>query len=131
MTSPDELNRLRQSMEESLDRLERLMLAFTGVVVIGLVIEYYPSLSEFLQTHDWRTLLKSVGGLFVTIGVAGELFVSFKAHRVERQLRVVNSVIDRDAKEALRMADERIARASKQAADADRTLNLLRNIRVR
>lgn len=104
---------LRDALERSIDLLGRWMIAFTAVVVIGLLIEWSQPTFSLFRVHD-------LGGLVVTIGVAGELFVEYIAHRKELTLRGANARIERTDKSLLKAADERIAMLEKETADARR-----------
>ena len=64
---------------------------------------------EFARTRDWRILLKAVGGILVTLGVAGELFIEFWAHRKEGRLKIINSEIEAESESKLKFAEVRIA----------------------
>ena len=47
------------------------------MVVVGLIVEFAEDLRELIteRPFKWRLLRTMVGGLLITIGVAGELFV--------------------------------------------------------
>jgi hypothetical protein len=115
----DELDRLKKATEDSIDSLGLWMIGFTGLVVVGLAIEYNQPFITFLRTHDLRVLLGSTGGLLVTIGVAGELFIDYLAHRKEQQLRIINADIDAVAAIRLKAADERIAEYAARVKEAE------------
>jgi len=88
------LERVSKALEKSLDLWGLLLLGATAVVVFGLVIEYWHDAKEFWTIVHWpmaafpldkfKTLL---GGILVTLGVAGELLFTYKASRVETDLR--------------------------------------------
>jgi hypothetical protein len=90
----------------------------TAVVVLGLVIEYLPSIARFLPTdmfivvHAHAEILGELGGLFVIVGVAGELLLGSMSSRVETDLR---QETDRTISEA----NERAANAEKAAAESN------------
>lgn len=119
MISSEQLERLKVRAEASIDSLGKWMISFTAVVVIGLAIEYNHSFVLFVRTYDWNILRESLGGLLVTVGVAGELFIEFRAHRRETLLRNINAEIEHEAEERLKAADERIADAQRHANEAN------------
>jgi hypothetical protein len=88
------LESISKALEESLDFWGLMLLLATALVVIGLVIEYWHDVQEFwvrltwpMASFPWDKFTALVGGILVTIGVAGELFVTYKASRVETKLR--------------------------------------------
>jgi len=95
------------------------MIGFTAVVVSGLFIELYRPVMDFIRTCNAWELLNSIGMAVVTLGVGGELFIDFKAHRKQARLREMNAAIDADATKNLKSADERIAQSQKDAAEAN------------
>jgi hypothetical protein len=102
-------------LEKSLDSLESWLLVATLLVVVGLVLEYWHDIPEALAKlrngWDTKSVLVIVGGILITMGVAGELAVQFFASRKETKLRRAN--------------DEMIGILNKQAADAkERTKQL-------
>jgi hypothetical protein len=89
-----ELERISKALEKSLDFWGLLLLAATAFVVIGLVVEYWHDVKEFwiivhwpMAAFPWDKFKTLIGGILVTIGVAGELFVTYRASRVETDLR--------------------------------------------
>jgi multidrug efflux pump subunit AcrA (membrane-fusion protein) len=88
------LESISKALEKSLDFWGLLLLLSTAVVVFGLVVEYWHDVEEFwliahwpMAAFPWDKFKTLVGGILVTIGVAGELIVTYKASRVETQLR--------------------------------------------
>jgi len=121
MTS-DERSREKTSLEGSIDSLGRWMIFFTGMVAVGLVIEYRAPFVLFYKTHDLRVFLASIGGLLVTAGVAGEWLIEFRAHRKEKTLRTLNEEIEADSETRLKSADERIAELNLERAKIEEKL---------
>jgi len=56
---------------------------FTALVVIGLILEYRKDVIELFRSFEWPKLGSVIGGILVTVGVAGELFVGFLASNIE------------------------------------------------
>jgi hypothetical protein len=81
---------LRKSLENGMDDLHVWLLWWTGLVVVGLVLEYgfefgkHRIAPKFSRRLSW---LYPLGGILVTLGVAGELYVEFRASSVETNLR--------------------------------------------
>src|SRR5438093_12777019 len=77
-----------KALEKSLDSLGAWLLVWTALVVVGLIVEFAEDLRELIteRPFKWRLLRTMVGGLLITIGVAGELFVKFIASNVETEL---------------------------------------------
>jgi hypothetical protein len=88
------LESISKALEKSLDFWGLMLLFATALVVIGLVVEYWHDVQEFwmrltwpMASFPWDKFTALAGGILVTIGVAGELLVTYKASRVETQLR--------------------------------------------
>jgi hypothetical protein len=86
------LQKTTSALETSLDSIEFWLFLSTLAVVIGLVIEYWFPLRELLRAFrerpfPWKLLLEMVGGILVTVGVAGELGFQSRASKVETTLR--------------------------------------------
>ena len=96
-----------KALEKSLDSLGVWLLVWTALVVVGLIVEFAEDLRELIteRPFKWRLLRTMVGGLLITIGVAGELFVQFRASKVETELRTNSHEIE--------------AQLNKQAAEAN------------
>jgi hypothetical protein len=98
-----------------------MLLAATCLVVIGLVFEYWPETIDFIEevrrpaaAFPRKRFGEMVGAILVTLGVAGELWFTFQASRVETSLRDNNHQI-----EALLTKDAGDAKTSAgNAADA-------------
>lgn len=90
-----------KALEESLDFWGLMLLLSTAIVVIGLVVEYWDEVKHFwvlvrwpMARFPWTNLKGLIGGILVTIGVAGELLVSYEASRVEGDLRNIRHQIE-------------------------------------
>ncbi len=106
-----DLERVISKAELSLDSLSFLLKLTTALVVVGLAIEYFPLIRKMLRHwRDKEVILELLGGIIVTLAIAGELAVQFKASRVETRLREANHRYV-----ALLSAEE--AEAKKQAAE--------------
>ncbi len=88
------LESISKALEKSLDFWGLVLLLATALVVIGLVVEYWHDAKEFwiivrwpMAAFPWDKFKTLVGGILVTIGVALELISTYKASRVETQLR--------------------------------------------
>jgi len=104
----DDLDQMRENLENEIDRWDARGIGFTWPVAFGLLLELYAAFNLQL-THDWNTLIDRIGLVLVTAGVAGELAAGSKAHSAERKLRAVNAEVEREAEANLKAADERIA----------------------
>jgi hypothetical protein len=105
-----------RSLEKSLDSLSVWLTVWTALVVLGLGVELADDLRKVVKerTIKWtKHLLVIGGGLLITIGVAGELFVQFKASKVETILRADSHQVE--------------ALLNKQAADANKEAEEVRN----
>ena len=85
------------TLEASLDSLEVWLLFMTALVVIGLVLEYWYEIPEAIdqlrKAWSWKPILVIVGGILITVGVAGELVVQRLASRKETDLRKANDAV--------------------------------------
>jgi hypothetical protein len=118
---PSALESVSRSLESSLDFWGLMLLVATLLVVIGLVVEYWHEVGELwehvrwpMAAFPWDKVVALSGGILVTIGVFGELFVTYKASRVETKLRENNHKIE----ESLNIS------AAEAAKAADRARNL-------
>jgi hypothetical protein len=116
--NPNDENAIRKALEAWSDWLSTWEHVFTGAVVAGLIIEYLSEITSFfskpiattLRAHDPQ--LREWGGLFVILGVAGELMIGVRSSRVETDLR-------EESNSVLAQANERAANAERQAAEAN------------
>jgi hypothetical protein len=85
---------------------------------VGLILEYWHEVRDLIRERPirWKSIQKLAGAILVTIGVAGELGVQFKASTVETDLRGVNhkveALLSTEAGDARRAAGEAMERAS-------------------
>lgn len=128
---PSALESVSRSLESSLDFWGSMLLAATLVVVVGLIVEYWHEIRGFWEHARWPMaafpsdkLVAITGGVLVTLGVAGELFFTYKASLVESKLRENNHKIEAlltkeagDAKTSAEGAADASSRA-KRSADA-------------
>jgi hypothetical protein len=118
------LERHVKSLEASLDRVESWLLASTLLVVVGLLIEYWYPLGEFLEAvlrkpFPWKKLFELTGGVLVTVGVAGELCFQFSASSKETSIRTDSHLIEGVLNSRASDAEERAGKAVERAAKAD------------
>ncbi len=124
-----------KALENSLDSLGVWLTVWTALVVVGLIVEFAEDLKELLteRPFKWRLFRTMVGGLLITIGVAGELFVQFRASKVETDLRTdshqVEALLNKQAADANKEAGDarnEAGSAIKQAAQATRDAEVAR-----
>lgn len=125
-----------KALEKSLDSLSVWLTVWTALVVLGLGVELADDLRKIVKERPvkWtKHLLVIGGGLLITIGVAGELFVQFKASKVETFLRAdshqVEALLNQQAAEANKEAEEvrsEAASALIQIAQAKKDAELAR-----
>jgi len=129
-----------------------IALAATLLVVVGLVLEYWHEIKEFwehvrwpMAAFPWGKLVAISGGILVTLGVAGELFFTYQASRVETKLRENNHRIEvllnkeagdawnaaESAKATAKGFESQIAGANARAAEANRIAEEERLARAR
>ena len=138
---PSALESVSRSFESSLDWWGAFILVSTAVVAIGLVIEYWEPIREFIEewrrpaaAFPWRKFMGLTGGILVTVGVVGEFWGTYKAFRIETKLRdnnhQIEGLLNKEADEARQKAgeankaaeDERVARVQIEEALAPRRL---------
>jgi hypothetical protein len=88
------LERISRALEKSLDGWGVVLIVATGIVVLGLVAEYWHEGKELLVLYRWpvasflwERFKQLSGGVLVALGVTLELFSTYKAGRVETKLR--------------------------------------------
>jgi hypothetical protein len=113
--SSEEIIAVKTFLEGSVDRFESAMHWFTALVAVGLIVEYREPFLKFIETHDWRYIRDAVGGIMVTVGVAGELLIGFAASLKDGRLRDANSVLQSRLTELLTASNERIAELNLKA----------------
>jgi hypothetical protein len=99
----------KSSLEYSVDMWEVVAHVFTFLVASGLIIEYRAPFMNFIKTRDPRYIIESIGGVLVTIGVAGELLAGFRSTTQDGKLREANTELARRSAELLAASHERIA----------------------
>lgn len=109
--------------EKSLDFWSSWFLGATLVVVIGLVVEYFPNIRGLLAERpiNRKLLVEIIGGALITIGVAGELGVQFFQSNAETSLRTSNH-------QYVGLLSNNIERVSKDAANAGVAVGALQEI---
>jgi hypothetical protein len=147
MTLP-ELEQSIKTLENSLDVIEIWLAASTFLVVIGLFLEYWHEVRELIEKirrrppFPWKAFQGIIGGVLVTVGVAGELAMQFgastietdiraKSHQVEAQLNQKASQASKDAETAkvtaksferqIAASQVRIAEANRAASEAQQS----------
>src|SRR5689334_11710023 len=80
------------SLERSLDSLESWLALWTALVVIGLILEYGFEVKHFIRERPltWKRFLPILGGILITAGVAGELWIGIRSSKVAEDLRATN-----------------------------------------
>lgn len=104
--APSDLESVSRYLESRLDLWGWLLLTATLTVVVGLLLEYWHPISEFIAeirrpmtVFRWGTLMELAGALLVVIGVACELGFTYMAYRVEGKLRANNHKIEQGLKD--------------------------------
>ena len=112
------LNRASKVLESRLDSFGFWLTVFTLLVVIGLVLEYWHQIPEFIDNlmrpaalFPWKQFMEIAGGILVTIGVAGELVIQFRASRAETDLRSTSHQIEATLNESAKKAEASAAEA--------------------
>jgi hypothetical protein len=123
---PSALESVSRTLESSLDCWGLLIWVSTGAVALGLVIEYWEPISEFIEewrrpaaTFPWRKFWGLTGGILVTVGVVGEFAFTYKASRVETKLRANNHQIEILLGQGTSGALQKAAEANDRAAAND------------
>jgi hypothetical protein len=82
-----------RALEGSLDSVEWWLASATFLVVVGLILEYWHAVRELVENikarppFPWKKLQEIIGGILVTVGVAGELALQFHASTIETDIR--------------------------------------------
>jgi len=127
------LERNISRLEASLGSLELWLALMTGLVVIGLVLEYWHEIPEVIdnlkRSWSWKPLCIIAGAILITVGVAGELGIQFVASGKETELRKANDAVfaglnveAATAREEASKADERASNNEKEAAQLRKQL---------
>lgn len=115
------------ALEKSLDSIETWLAISTFLVVIGLVLEYWHEVKELIEQvrkrppFPWKKLQEIVGGVLVTVGVAGELALQFHASTVETAIRSNSHKIEAILNDKASEANKEAGFAGKDAAAANLT----------
>ena len=113
-------------LERSLDSLEGWLALMTGLVVLGLVLEYWHELPEAIATlkhaRSWKPLFVIAGAILITAGVAGELAIQFMASDKETALRKANDAVFADLNVEAATARKEAGDAVERAAKAEQNL---------
>lgn len=127
IVSPDFLQAV---LERRVDVLARWLVFWTGLVALGLLLEYGSEAAKWKPNKNVRTprsfvwvpLWAFMGGALIVGGVAGELYVEFLASRAENNLREfmnsANTTLKTDAGNAITLAGNAITKAAKLEKEA-------------
>jgi hypothetical protein len=109
------------ALEKSLDSWEFWLTVATLLVVVGLVLEYWHEVRELLKARPvkWKSVRQIIGAIFVTVGVAGELSVQYKASTVETKLRAASHAVESILNASAESAKSTAAGFQGQIADAE------------
>ena len=121
------LEQRRVALKSSVDSLGAWLIGFIVAVVVGLGIELYRPIVSLLDKFDFGTLVELIGTTLVTLGVAGELAVEWKTHRMEKELLQIDADIEREDKRHiselnLLIEEEHRKRLNLEKAVAPRTI---------
>lgn len=108
--------------EKSVDALYPWLFVATAVVVIGLVVEYWPDVKKLLSERplDRKLMIEMIGGALVTIGVAGELMVQSYLSTAETTLRGADHKYSAELALRATTAENQIATTKAQTAQLQR-----------
>jgi hypothetical protein len=108
-----------KAFESSIDSLSTLLAIATGLVVVGLVLEYRKEVAEIIRTKPfpWAKLEHLIGAALVTLGVAGELIFQPYMETAENSLRSVSHEVE---SELSKETEDARARAESARRDAER-----------
>jgi hypothetical protein len=122
-----------KSLNDSLEEIGWWLFAVTALVVIGLIFDCWEDFIEVkhaivgcFKYRSWNRLryldkkikLAFVGGLLVTLGVAGELYFEYRLHSVEGKLQSENGKV-------IAFLNRKAEDAGKDAADANERSKVL------
>lgn len=128
----DSLRRAITTLEGRIDSLEIWLAVMTAVVVIGLILEYIPEIREefksFREKRTWKPLLITAGAVLITVGVAGELLVQFRASHDESALRSANDQVFAALNTAAATARKEASEVSERAAQDEKDEAALKKI---
>jgi hypothetical protein len=134
-TTPNSLSDLKTiqaGLEGQLEVLARWLVFWTGLVVLGLMMEYGPEFTKWKprnlkkpRSFMWVKIWVIMGGVLVVGGVAGELNVESRSSRVETTLRDTSGQIETlltteagDAMHNAELASAASSRAENSAKEA-------------
>jgi len=104
----------KASLDRAVDRLSRWLEFWTFIVAAGLIVEYAPDIIDaFRKRH--APSLPVVGGIVITIGVVGELWIGLRSATRAIRLREVNDALIAEANERAATAEQRAAEANRAA----------------
>jgi hypothetical protein len=76
------------SDEASLDWFKLPLIVATALVVVGLIVEYWPEFEKFdLRQYNPDLIKTLIGGIVVTGAIAAEVLLTFFAQGAETKLR--------------------------------------------
>jgi hypothetical protein len=125
-----ELKRIQEGLDGQVEVLARWLVFWTGLVVLGLMMEYGPEFTKWKprnlkkpRSFVWVPIWGFMGGMLVVGGVAGELYVESAASRIETKLRdtsgQIETLLTTEAGDAKSSADGAALAASSAKTSAD------------
>ncbi len=107
-----------RAFESSIDSWSWWLSIATGLVVVGLVLEYRRDVAAIIRVRpfDWKKLEHLIGAALVTLGVAGELIFQPFMGSAENSLREVTHQIEGLLSKEAGDANERAGNANERAA---------------
>ena len=133
---PRLLEFVHEALENRAEYLERLLMLWTVMVVLGLMYEYAPEFTRvptrWTPRHPkifkWIRILELTGAALVTIGVAGELYIAVKAADVQGKLRALNDSRLADLNKQAAIARKEASNADERASASEKEAALLRKL---
>lgn len=126
------LQRQISTLEASIDSLEKWLALMTALVVLGLILEYIPEIPEefrrFRRERALKPLFIMAGAILITVGVAGELAVQFRAGTEQTALRQANDSVFTALNTEAATARAEASKASERAAQNEKEAAELRKI---
>jgi hypothetical protein len=106
------------TLERAIDAWEPYLTVAICLVVVGLILEYREDIGKLAKSRPfkWSLLGTTIGGILVTLGVGGELWVHVRTSRLGNELRTANGQV-------VGLLKEQTADASKGAAVANERAN--------
>jgi hypothetical protein len=92
-TKLSSLDASRAQLDSSISSVWGWLIAFTAIVAVGLIFEYWEDFHEILHARPihWTKFLAIGGAILVTIGVVGEFWEEYRTSDLESTLRTVNA----------------------------------------